>query len=184
MTDEADQLYERLLILRCQAGDDAAFAELLQRYNGRLRYYVQKMIADREAAEDVLQEIWFGVFRGLRRLDDPAAFPAWLYRIARNRAYVELRKRQPLRKRFQDIASADLPDPAEEFGSDDIEGIHRGLDQLPAEQREVLMLRFLEGMSYEEIGAVTGLPLGTVRSRIFYGKRALRQALERMNLDG
>src|SRR5205085_12653515 len=83
MTDAADRLYERLLVLRCQAGDEAAFAELVGRYGPRLAYYLRKMLGP--DADDALQEVWLDVVRGVGRLADPGAFPAWLYRVARVR---------------------------------------------------------------------------------------------------
>jgi len=177
MTNSADRLYERVVVLRCQAGDDAAFEELVGIYSQRLRYYLRKMLREADRAEDVLQDVWLQVLRGLPRLVDPGAFPAWLYRIARDRAYGELRKA----RHTHPLEEADLIDESgSDVGVDDAEFVHAALDELAPEHREVLVLRFLEDMSYEDIAQVTGCPLGTVRSRIHYAKRALRCALERM----
>jgi RNA polymerase sigma-70 factor (ECF subfamily) len=142
-----------------------------------LLYYLRKMLRDGDCAEDILQDVWLQVLRGLARLEDPGAFPAWLYRIARDRVYRELRtRRSPLRL----VGEMDF---AAETGDDlrweDAESIHAALDQLDPEHREVLVLRFLEDMTYEDIAGVTGCPVGTVRSRIHHAKRALRSALER-----
>ena len=176
MTNSADRLYERVLLLRCQAGDQAAFEELVGDYSPRLRYYLRKMLRKVDRTEDVLQDVWLEVLRGLPTLADPGAFPAWLYRIARNRACREFRERRPLRP-LEDM------DLAQETGDDirleDAEHIHAALNELASEHREVLVLRFLEGMTYEAIARVTGCPVGTVRSRIHYAKLALRCALER-----
>src|SRR5438105_3226823 len=95
MTDTPDRLYERVLVLRCQAGDEDAFAELVERYQPRLRYFLRKMLRPAEATEDALQDVWLAVFRGLARLADVGAFRAWLYRIARDRALRELRTCRP-----------------------------------------------------------------------------------------
>jgi RNA polymerase sigma-70 factor (ECF subfamily) len=175
----ADRLYERVLVLRCQTGDETAFAELVARYSARLRYYLRKMLGDAHAAEDLLQEVWLDVFRGLARLADVAAFPAWLYRLARDRVYRELRRRRPHRSLQDDPAEEG---PEEEFSAEDAEQIHAALDRLSPEQREVLVLRFLEDMSYEDIARVAGCPLGTVRSRLHHAKRALRALIERSNV--
>src|SRR5438270_9240388 len=94
MSDPADQLFERLLVVRCQAGDEAAFTELVERYQPRLRYYLRKMLHDPQRAEDALQDVWLDVFQAVARLNDSSAFRAWLYRIARDRASRELRKRR------------------------------------------------------------------------------------------
>jgi RNA polymerase sigma-70 factor (ECF subfamily) len=128
--------------------------------------------------EDLLQDVWLNVFRGLPKLADPQAFRAWAYRIARDRAFGMLRKGKHAELPLGEI---DVPDESAdegEFSPEDAERIHAALDELPSEQREVLVLRFLEDMSYDEIARVTSQPLGTVRSRIHYGKRALRRALQ------
>jgi RNA polymerase sigma-70 factor (ECF subfamily) len=185
MTDQLDLIYERVLVVRCQAGDEAAFAELVGRYDARLRYFLRKVVGTAERhggrslhADDLLQDVWLDVFRHLPRLADPQAFRAWVYRIARDRAYGALRRS---RKNEQPLGDFDVPDSVPDengFDEEDAACIHAALDRLPAEQREVLVLRFVEAMSYEEIAAVTGLALGTVRSRLFYGKQALRKQLE------
>ena len=180
MSDQAEQIYERLLVVRAQAGDEAAFAELVERFSPRLRYFLRKMLASPDGAEDALQDLWLDVFRGLSRLGDPQALVAWLYRIGRDKAYARLRKARRLELPL-DESHAEVPvaNDDEEFSAEDAVGIHAALDELAAEQREVLVLRFLEEMSYEEIARVVGCQVGTVRSRIHYAKRALKERLAR-----
>ena len=191
MSDELDLIYERVLVVRCQAGDEAAFAELVARYDARLRYFLRKLIGGTpraqsgggrslqgKGADDLLQDVWLDVFRHLPRLADPRAFRAWVYRIARDRAFGLLRRSG---RREQPLGETDVPAEGPDggdFGEEDAARIHAALDRLPAEQREVLVLRLVEAMSYDEIARVTGQPLGTVRSRLFYGKQALRKHLE------
>src|SRR5579862_8854262 len=88
-----ERLYERVLVVRCQTGETAALAELIARYGPRLRFYLRKMTAD-SVADDLLQEVWIDVFAKIARLNDPGSFAAWVYRIARDRAYRELRRRR------------------------------------------------------------------------------------------
>src|SRR4051812_21289085 len=90
----SNMLYERVLVLRCQARDDDAFEEVVARYTPRLRYYLRKMLGGVQAAEDALQEVWLDAFRGLPGLMEAGAFPAWIYRLARDRAFRELRRRR------------------------------------------------------------------------------------------
>jgi RNA polymerase sigma-70 factor (ECF subfamily) len=176
MNDSAELLYVRVLVLRCQVGDEAAFAELVERYAPRLRYYLRKMLGDAHAAEDALQDVWLDVFRGVGRLADVGAFTAWVYRIARDRACRTARQRQ---RTPAALLEADEPvEDGEELALADAEAIHQALDLLTPEHREVLVLRFLEDMSYEDVARVAGCELGTVRSRLHYAKRALRRALE------
>jgi RNA polymerase sigma-70 factor (ECF subfamily) len=182
MTDRHDRLYESLLVLRCQAGDERAFVELVERYHGRLRLFLRQMLRDEHAAEDALQDVWLDAFRGLGKLHDTAAFAGWLYRIARDRAYRVLRKRGGVRLvSLNDEGNpADLPaddaDPGVE--PDEQVLVNASLERLPHEQREVLLLRFIEGMSYVQIAAAVGCEIGTVRSRLHYGKRALKREFE------
>jgi RNA polymerase sigma-70 factor (ECF subfamily) len=179
MTDRADQLYERVLVLRCQTGDEAAFAELVERYQPRLRYYLRKMIRDAHGAEDILQEVWFEVFRAVGRLTDAGAFRAWLYRIAHDRTVRELRKSRPPVKALDGVDAAQPESAADDFTAEDAGRVHAALDEITTEHREVLVLHYLETMSYEDISAVVGCPLGTVRSRLHHARQALRRVLER-----
>jgi RNA polymerase sigma-70 factor (ECF subfamily) len=175
--DEIDRLYERVLVLRCQAGDGTAFAELVESYHARLGGYLARLVGE-AAAADALQEVWVAVWRGLPRLVDAAAFEAWAFRIARDQAYRELRRRGPVVTGLP--PDGELPaDPDEEtFSPEDAAALQDALDRLPTEQRDVLGLRYLDGLSYEQIATIVGRPVGTVRSRIHYAKRALRRVLE------
>jgi RNA polymerase sigma-70 factor (ECF subfamily) len=182
MADAAGRIYERLLIVRCQVGDDAAFREVVGAYAPRLRYYLRKLLGASADVEDVLQDVWFDVVRGVPRLADPGAFPAWLYRVARGRASRQLRGRRPPLQLIEEIDVSDEDD--DEFSAEDAGRVHAALDGLAPEHREVLVLKFLEEMSYEAIAEVVGCPVGTVRSRIHYAKRALRRVLESETNDG
>ncbi len=178
MADQADQVYWRLLVIRCQIGDEAAFEELVTRCQSRLRGFLHKLVGSRESADDLTQEVWMDVCRDLPRLSDPAAFAPWLYRIAHNRAYRLLRRR---REPTMSIEETNVPAEADgplEFTAEDARAVHAALDQLKPEHREVLLLRFAENMTYEQIAAVIQCQLGTVRSRIHYAKESLRKILD------
>ena len=177
MTDAADRLYEQLLVLRCQAGDETAFETLVARYHGRLAYYLRGLLPREDQVDDVLQEVWLAVFRALPRLADPGALAAWLYRIARDKALVRWRGHRQERP-LDESDLVEEPSQRDEFGPEDAREIHAALAQLTPEHREMLVLRFLEDMSYGQIAEVTGCPVGTVRSRLYYAKSALRHAIE------
>jgi RNA polymerase sigma-70 factor (ECF subfamily) len=121
--------------------------------------------------------VWFDVYRGVARLADPGAFPAWLYRIARHRALGELRKTRQHLSSLEGIDLAGEEGEDDDFSAEDAVRVHAALGRLAPEHREVLLLRFIEGMTYEDIARVTGCRLGTVRSRIHYAKRALRRVM-------
>jgi len=146
------------------------------RYHQRLRYYLQKML-DAQRVDDALQELWLDVFRSIGKLTEPRAFAAWIYRLARDRAYRDLR-----RTKTSAVELLDVADPADDaFSAEDAEEIHQSLGQLNPEHREVLLLRFIQDMSYDEIAAVVGCEVGTVRSRLHYAKQKLRELIEKRN---
>jgi RNA polymerase sigma-70 factor (ECF subfamily) len=153
------------------------------RYGPRLRYYLRKLLGEIDSAEDALQDVWLDVFKSVARLAEPAAFSTWIYRIARDRAYRHLRRRRRHRP-IEDVEPVSSARDEEEFSQEDAERIHASLDQLAPEHREVLVLRFLEGMSYDQIAQVVDCRLGTVKSRIHYAKGALRRILQRSNEHG
>jgi RNA polymerase sigma-70 factor (ECF subfamily) len=171
-----EQVHEQLTVLRCQAGDEQALVELMAKYSRRLLFYLRRLLPVTGDEEALLQEIWLSMHRQLPKLREAAAFRTWLYRLARDRALVELRrKRIPFAALTEElVVSAEEP----EFGPEDAQHVHRGLDQLSREHREVLTLRFLEAMSYEEIARVVDCEVGTIRSRLHYAKTALRTILE------
>ena len=173
----AEQLLEHVLIFRCQLGDRDAFVELIGRYERPLRYFISRLVGDTLDAEDVFQDTWLKAMAKIRNLKNVEAFRTWLYRIARNRVYQELRKRK-----YSLLLDEELEAPGDSenyvFSAEDAARIHRSLEDLPVRQREVLMLRFLEQMSYEQISQVIDCNLGTVKSRIYYAKKTLKHKLE------
>ena len=174
-----EQLYERVLVLRCRTGDETAFAELIERYQPRLRYYVRQLLRRPDDTEDILQEVWFDAFRSLPKLEDIAAFPAWIYKIARCRALREGRKPGLMRPTVDPGELIDEHEDETNLAAENAEYIHAALQELAEEHREILMLRFLEEMNYEDIANVIGCPIGTVASRIHHAKRLMRTILER-----
>lgn len=176
MIDAADRLYERVLIVRCQTGEAAALAELIGRYGPRLRFYLRKLAGD-AAADDLLQEVWIDVFRRIARLNDPAAFGGWVYRIARDKAYRLLRSRRtPVAIVDDNVADDAAEEPR--WTAEEIAQLRDALDRLSLAHREVLVLQFVEAMTYEQIATLIECPVGTIRSRVHHAKRALRAAME------
>jgi RNA polymerase sigma-70 factor, ECF subfamily len=173
-----EQIDEQVLVLRCQAGDEQAFARLFERYNAPLKYYLRRLLSSPELADDALQTVWLKVLRGVKGLRKLDAFRAWLYRVARNEAFQHLRRGQRWVEVEQSIPIPEAPDEEIIFGADEAERVHAALEEVSPSHRDVLVLRFLEDLSYEEIASVVGVELGTVRSRIHYAKHALRRVME------
>jgi RNA polymerase sigma-70 factor (ECF subfamily) len=176
--DSREQLIEQMMILRCQMGDRDALAGLIERYQKPLRYFVSRLLDDAHASEDILQDTWLTVIGRIHGLKKPEAFSIWLYRIARNKVYHQLRRKKIWSELNENIVA---PNQNEDdvVSLEDVAEIHRCLGKLRSEHKEVLMLRFLGQMSYQQISQVVNCNVGTVRSRIYYAKLALRKELEK-----
>ncbi len=166
-------------MLRCRLGEPAAFDELMRAWEPRLLYYLRRLVSQEADAWDALQRTWLAVFRDLRRLKEPRALRAWLYRVARNQAASHCRDEFTHRSRVDDEADPDqVVDLHWAPTVDEAGRVHAALASLSLPHREVVTLHFLEEMPLDEIATVTGAPVGTVKSRLHYAKRALKGLLE------
>lgn len=175
-------------IARSQQGHLESFNHLVERYQGQVYNLTYRMLGDAAAAEDVTQETFISAYRGIARLRG-GNFRAWVFRIAVNACHDWQRQRLRHPERSLDALtegdeSGELKVPAEEHGPEDVvlmgelsHLLQDGLAQLPPDQRTVVVLSDIQGMSYEEIGEVTGANLGTVKSRLSRGRARLRDFL-------
>jgi RNA polymerase sigma-70 factor (ECF subfamily) len=185
MQADKDLIYQELLVLRCQRGERAALAELVMTWERRLFYFIRRLGSDETDAWDILQQIWLKVLRGIAGLKEPRTLAPWLYRIARNTAINHGQMRSHYRECLQDLQPAsDIEDDPGPRHLDDAEQIHHGLLQLALPYREVLTLHFLENMTVEQIASVLEVPDGTVKSRLYHARRALRDVLEKEDKHG
>ena len=172
---------EHMTILRAQQGDRDALSKLVDLYDQRLLYFIHRILGESDGALDILQTVWLTVHRKLRTLKSPEAFRVWLYRITHDRAVDELRKKSKRPVGIEDIEA--LPElnvdaNIDETSFDNAELVHVSLNRLSSHHRRVLTLRFLEGMTVDEIAKVIGCKAGTVKSRLHYAKHALRCQIE------
>jgi RNA polymerase sigma-70 factor (ECF subfamily) len=183
MTDPSDESLMSLF----QQGNEPAYALLVQRYKDELTNFAGRFLGDPDEAEDVVQETFVRVWRSRDSYTPAARFSTWVYTIASNLAKTRLR-RWSLRRfvrlgeKHNDGQVFDLPD--ESAGPDDAaddafreERIQQALKSLPVKFREVVVLRDIQQLSYEEIVAITGSGMGTVKSRINRARAALRDQL-------
>lgn len=174
------EIYDELLVIRCRQGDSAAWNELVARWNGRLYYYLRRLIDNEQDAANALQDVWMQAVRGLRRLQDSSRFAAWIYVIARRTATTHYRQDYAR----QEVATPDLTGHLDEKDDvqlrlDNAELVHFGISQLDLPEREVLTLYFLEDLTTAEMAELIGIPAGTVKSRLFKARRELKTILER-----
>jgi RNA polymerase sigma-70 factor (ECF subfamily) len=178
VASEKDLICQELLVLRCQRGERAALEELVTTWERRLFYYLRRLGSPEQDAWDILQQTWVKVLRGLSGLKEPRNLAPWLYRIARRAAIDQGQMRTLYRERLEELnAPTDAEDDPGPRDLENAEHIHYGLQQLDLSQREVLTLHFLESMPIEQIAQVLEIPPGTVKSRLFHARRALRAVL-------
>ncbi|MFI6743993.1 RNA polymerase sigma factor [Nonomuraea sp. NPDC050451] len=168
MTDE-------LLMVRAQLGERAALAELLARWRVPVWTYVRRML-DAERADDVTQEIWLAVVRGLPRLREPGRFAPWLFTIARRSVTDRLRGEYAQAEELALLSDPVAEDPAEAMV--DRSALVSVLSALPVLEREILVLFYLEDLPVEECADICQIPAGTVKSRLDRARRLLREHLE------
>jgi RNA polymerase sigma factor (sigma-70 family) len=182
-----EDIQNELLVLKAQEGDGDALKALVANWHSRFARLAWRLTNQREVASDVAQEAWVAIVRGLSKLDDPARFRPWAYRIVKNKCADWTRKRvtgrEVLRtleaesKRSSMVASEGSQEGTETI--DEAKRLKETLETLPEDQRAILSLRYLEDMGITEIARVMEVPKGTIKSRLFYARDRLRQALER-----
>jgi RNA polymerase sigma-70 factor (ECF subfamily) len=164
---------DEALMLEFQRGSRAAFEELFARYRGPLCGFFRRRLDRQERAEDLVQETFLAVVRATSRYEPRSLVRTYLYGIALNLLAAERRRR---------AKDAPMPEsnaePSAEDPSDSVLWVRQALDRLEAGDREVLMLREYEQLSYAEIGQLLRLPVNTVRSRLFRARMALKDCLQ------
>lgn len=169
---------EYLIIMRYLSGDEQAFQELYDMHSEGTQRYLRSMV-DPDIADDLQQQVWIMVYTRLKDLLNPGSFRAWLYRIARYEALDHIRWRKTnARKQAAFEHELHTEDGDELLGPDDIEMVLKRLNELPEDRRELIILNYLEGLTYNEIALITGSPIGTVRSRIHHAKQNLKELIE------
>lgn len=180
---------EQELVARAKAGDDEAFAQLMRDNETRIYNLTLRMTGNPEDAMDLAQEAFLNAWRGLKFFKGDSAFSTWVYRLASNACIDHLRRK----KRRQDISAPmpvaedddslpDIPDdrfrPEQELERQELRrAVAQGLEQLSDEHRQVLVMRELSGLSYQEIADILALEAGTVKSRIARARISLRKIL-------
>jgi RNA polymerase sigma-70 factor, ECF subfamily len=164
------------LAIRAVAGDEVAFVEIVRRYDADLRRLAFRLLGDRDAMDDVLQEAYLKAFASIHRFRRQASPRTWLYRIAYNACIDQLRRRR--RQPVSPLAADTSGESSESSERSDLRlSLAVALAALVPEERAAVLLVDAEGLSYEEAAAVIGIPAGTVASRLSRARAALRRAL-------
>jgi RNA polymerase sigma-70 factor, ECF subfamily len=166
------------LITRVRRGDVEAYNLLVSRWEKRVFNYLLKITGSPDDALDLSQDAFLKAYQNIGKLDDPARFGPWLYRIAHNEAYSTFRKRRP--ETALDDANAERK-PAPGFSIDLSLTVTAALDRLSPEQREAVVLKVYEGFKFEEMAEVIGCPVSTVKSRLYTALDLLKAELAPVN---
>lgn len=183
------------LVARAATGEGACFDRLVERYHRQIANFVFRMVGNYETALDLSQEVFIKVYGSLERYNPEFKFSTWIYKIASNTAIDHLRKQSvPVTSLYSvsgDDEEFELPIPAKGPSperalehSERSAQIEEVISKLPPRYRELIVLRHVSELSYDEIAEVTGLPLGTVKNRIFRAREAMRKHLLRMGIEG
>jgi RNA polymerase sigma factor (sigma-70 family) len=180
MPTDSESIEQELLAVRCQLGEMPAFEELVARWHTPLWQYVRRMADRDELADEIIQETWLRLLRGIVRLRDPTKLVPWMFGIARHVMIDRLRQKYK-QEAFLENAIDDLKTSAEDAGDserrDDIANVLDKLENLAMPQRELLTLYYLDELSIDEVAQVIGVPVGTVKSRLYHARNNLKQAL-------
>jgi RNA polymerase sigma-70 factor (ECF subfamily) len=181
---------DQMLVERVQKGDKAAFDLLIGKYQHRIVSLVSRYVSDPAEAQDVAQEAFIKAYRALPKFRGDSAFYTWLYRIAINTAknWLVARNRRPPASDIDamDAEQYDIDSRLKERGTPENELLREEIEKtvydaiaaLPDDLRTAIMLREIDGMSYEDIATTMDCPIGTVRSRIFRAREAIDEQLE------
>jgi len=173
------------LLRRARGGDHAAFHELVDRYAAPLLRLAAWWVGNAADAEDIVQETFSGVFRGLGGFKGLSSVKTWMTRIlVRQVAMHRRRRREPIRLFGAESSAAEAYVPSGSHAADARMDVRAAIQALTPEHREVVLLREFQGRSYEQIAEVLGIPPGTVESRLFRARRAMQELLKDYLVEG
>lgn len=177
------------LVKMVQKGDTGAFSLLVERWHSRIHRFAYRFFADNDDASEITQKTFINVYQKVDHLREPANFSPWIYRVANNLCLDELkragrRKSSPLEAWVEQAAETTNDTPAGELEAKDLgEWIQKALLMLPDEQRTVIILKEFEGLKFREIAEILEEPENTIKSRMYYGLKALRRILKQWNIQ-
>jgi RNA polymerase sigma-70 factor (ECF subfamily) len=171
VNDSSEQIVDELLVMDCQSGRSKALDMLVSRWQKRLWQHAYRLAGDAEAAWDITQQSWLGIIKGLQRLNDPANFRAWAYKITTNNA-IDWIKRHKAGKQISIEEISDRQCKCKESKFTDAVEL---LEKLDIKKRLVISLYYFEQLSVTEIGAVLNIPSGTVKSRLDSARKEFKE---------
>ena len=186
----AEDFDERTVILRCQNGDKQAYGVLVKKYMKRAYFTALGLVGSHEGAIDLSQEAFVRAYRSLDKLDPDKKFFTWYYRILRNLCFNFLRDQARHARTFSDVGEENLlelvdrtQDTSRLVEQEELKrAVWKGMSRLKEQEREIIILKDFQDMSYNQIAEILECPLGTVMSRLYNARKALKTKLERFSI--
>ncbi len=181
MIRDSERIFDEYLVAAAVTGDQAALARLAARWQPRLLRHAWRVIGDAERAKDMVQEAWVEILRGLARLDDAAAFPAWAYRIVTRRcqrAFQRKARELVAPKEDEQVIELQVSDRASGEFAAELSIVMDAIGELPGPQRAALALFYIDEMSVAEIAIALDVPPGTIKTRLMHARRKVRALLQ------
>ncbi|MFH2108136.1 MAG: sigma-70 family RNA polymerase sigma factor [Chrysiogenia bacterium] len=184
---------DQILIKKTLRGERSAYEELMRKYEKKIFSFVIRMVRNEDVAVDLTQDLFFKIYTVMDKYNFEYKFSTWAYRICYNLVIDHIRKNQSQVDSLDD----DSISPHELFASENVsredgfrnlareetrDYVWRVVDHIPLKFRELILLRYIQDLKYEEIAAITSLPVGTVKNRIFKAKEILKQEMEKDGL--
>ncbi len=179
---------EQYLLELALQGDTACFGELIERWQRRIYGFICRYVGNADEAHDLTQDTFTKAFSNLGRLSDPERFSSWLYTIALNECRMRFRRRRKIQfvslpEEDTEVVPIHLRDPAASPEAklavkEDVQVLREAFDQLPEEQKEVILMKEYQDLKFHEISEILAIPLSTVKSRMYLGLKTLRKLME------
>jgi RNA polymerase sigma-70 factor (ECF subfamily) len=179
MRKSRNQIYDELLVIKCQQGNKDAFDELVGRWQKRLWHYAFRVTGSESAAWDIVQDAWYGIIKGIKKLKDVSVFPRWAFRIVNNKC-VDWGRRQQRRQQLNGELTRQSQSESgdKQNGDENTESLEAAIEKLSVDKRALLALRYHEGFDIGHIAEILDVPEGTIKSRLHRTVNELRQLVE------
>lgn len=178
MAQSTDRMIDGYLVVSARAGDRKAFEALARRWQKKLIAHAWRLTGDTENARDAVQAGWIEIVRGLHRLQDERAFPAWAYRIISRRCAKSIGRTIRQREMSAELSRQPIYEAEKADAHFESESLRKAIRDLPPEQRSAIALFHFEEMSVAEVAVALNVPAGTVKTRLMHARRKLRAVLE------
>ena len=169
MEDNLSNIEDQLLVMDAQDGDSEAMEKLVRRWQKKLWQYVFRLTSDIHAAWDITQQCWLEIIKGLKKLNDPACFRPWAYRIATNKSIDWLKNKSKDQHINLDLVEVGCDREKNDLGAEEL------VQRLKDESRTVLILYYFEQLTISEISFALNIPAGTVKSRLHSARKELKE---------